>query len=53
VRVEEELGALDHALWDAPEWVEPDYPSGAAAALAVVAFMAFALGLAVAAFLFM
>lgn len=41
---------LDGLLWEAPE-EDPHCPTGAAAALAMVAFMAFVAGLAVAALL--
>jgi hypothetical protein len=49
----QELGELDALLWGPAEWQEPDHPTGAAAALAIVAFMAFVMGLAVAAVVLM
>jgi hypothetical protein len=41
------------AMWGAQAWTDRGSPSGAAAALAIVAFMAFVTGLALAALLWM
>jgi hypothetical protein len=48
MRVTQEARDLELVLWDRPE-PEADYPSGAAAAMALIAFVAFMLGLAAAA----
>jgi hypothetical protein len=50
MKVEQEVPNLELVLWTTPS---PEYesPSGAAAAMALVAFVAFTLGLALAAFL--
>jgi hypothetical protein len=50
VKVEQEMRQLDLVLWESAE-AEVEYPSGAAAAMAIVAFVAFLMGLAVAAVL--
>jgi hypothetical protein len=52
MKVEQEIRDLDHLLWaDAPP--EHDCPTGAAAAMAIVATVAFLVGLALAALLFL
>ncbi|MFN2490574.1 MAG: hypothetical protein ABR529_12740 [Actinomycetota bacterium] len=50
MKVEHDLRELRdlEALWGVPEGGHDESPSGAAAALAIVAFMAFVMGLAVA-----
>ena len=50
MKVEQEVRDLELVLWEQAERAEVDYPSGAAAAMALVAFVAFMVGLAVAAF---
>jgi hypothetical protein len=53
VKLEEEMRDLELVLWGGPQQSEGEYPSGAAAALALVAFVAFMVGLALAAFVFL
>jgi hypothetical protein len=50
LKLEQEVRDLELVLWDRADQPEVDYPSGAAAAMALVAFVAFMIGLAVAAF---
>jgi hypothetical protein len=49
VRVEQEVRDLELVLWEERREAEAGYPSGAAAAMALIAFVAFIMGLGVAA----